>query len=384
MAVAGKKERGPKKAAAPRGEMPLHRSIYEELLREIADGTWKVNERLPSEAVLCERFSASRITVAKAIGQLQREGRVRRRAGSGTFVQQPAVAAAAGMRFGLLIPDLGLTEIFEPICRGMMTSPQARPHSLTWGHVPEGDAPAEVVAEDLCRQFLEQKVHGVFFAPLEFSTNRHAANRRVVEALCKANVPVVLLDRCMERFPERSELDLVGIDNHRAGALITAHLLGAGAARPVFLAREGAGETVRARCAGYFTALRGAGVAFAGAACWGDPENAAWLDGVLRDKRPDALVCGNDHTAAAVMRHLLQRGVKVPDEVRVTGVDDVKYAHMLPVPLTTIRQNCAEMGRIAMSVMLDRISHPERPGVELLTGFELVVRKSSGATQAAV
>ena len=46
-----------------RGEMPLHRSIYQQLLQEIQNGTWKVGDRLPSEAALCERFGASRTAV---------------------------------------------------------------------------------------------------------------------------------------------------------------------------------------------------------------------------------------------------------------------------------------------------------------------------------
>ncbi len=200
-----------------RAELPLHRSIYEQLLREIEDGRWKIGDRLPSEALLCERFSASRITVAKAIGQLQREGRVRRRAGSGTFVQQPSSAGGTALRFGLLIPDLGLTEIFEPMCRGMMTSPLARPHSLTWGHTAEDAESAEAGAEDLCRQFIAQRVTGVFFAPLEYSADRHAANLRVVTALEKAGIAIVLLDRCLEPFPRRSKYDLIGIDNHPCG-----------------------------------------------------------------------------------------------------------------------------------------------------------------------
>ncbi len=367
------------KAAAPkRTELPLHRAIYEQLLQEIEDGRWKLGDRLPSEAVLCERFSASRITVAKAIGQLQREGRVRRRAGSGTFVQQMPSAGGTALRFGLLIPDLGLTEIFEPMCRGMMTSPGARPHSLTWGHTPEGAGSVEAVAEDLCRQFIAQRVTGVFFAPLEHTPDRHAANLRVVQALEKAGIALVLLDRCFEPFPRRSKFDLVGIDNHRAGALVTGHVIEAGAKRPVFVARSASGVTVQVRSDGYFSAVRAAGLGFAGRAWLGDPDDTAALDALLAEDAPDALVCANDRTAAAVMQYLLGRGVRVPQDVRVTGVDDVKYAKFLPVPLTTIHQNCAEMGRLAMSVMLDRLENPYRPRVEVLTGFELVVRESSG------
>lgn len=183
-----------------RAELPLHRSIYQQLLQEVQNGTWKVGSKLPSEAALCERFGASRITVAKAIGTLQRDGLVRRRAGSGTFVQPPPATASTAMRFGLLIPELGTTEIFEPICRGMMSSPLTRPHSLVWGHAAPQDERPEHAAEDLCRQFIEQRLHGVFFAPVEYSVDRHAANLRIVNALQRAGIAVVLLDRCVERF----------------------------------------------------------------------------------------------------------------------------------------------------------------------------------------
>jgi hypothetical protein len=64
----------------------------------------------------------------KAVNELQILGLVSRRAGSGTHVLGRAVSA--GRVFGLLIPDLGRTEIFEPICHGMMQSPLSKPHSL--------------------------------------------------------------------------------------------------------------------------------------------------------------------------------------------------------------------------------------------------------------
>lgn len=72
----------------------MHRAIYEQLLSEIQTGVYKRGERLPSEALLCERFGASRITVAKAFQTLQRDGLVVRRAGSGTYVEESSVAGS--------------------------------------------------------------------------------------------------------------------------------------------------------------------------------------------------------------------------------------------------------------------------------------------------
>src|SRR5437870_519626 len=110
---------------------PKHRQIYRALAREIETGRFGRGERLPSEAQLVRQFGASRITVGRAVRDLQLAGLVERRAGSGTYVK--AAPQAGALSFGLLIPDLGETDIFEPICQGMMASPRARAHALVWG-----------------------------------------------------------------------------------------------------------------------------------------------------------------------------------------------------------------------------------------------------------
>ena len=62
-------------------ETPKHRQVYRSLEREIQDGRWKEGDRLPSEADLVRQFGASRITVGRAVRDLQRAGLVERRAG---------------------------------------------------------------------------------------------------------------------------------------------------------------------------------------------------------------------------------------------------------------------------------------------------------------
>src|SRR5256885_11024159 len=91
---------------------PKHRQISRQLLAEIAAGKYAPSGRLPSEAQLVERFGVSRPTAARALRDLQDQGLVERRVGSGTYVRGPAEAGApAGPRqFGLLIPGLGTTE----------------------------------------------------------------------------------------------------------------------------------------------------------------------------------------------------------------------------------------------------------------------------------
>jgi DNA-binding LacI/PurR family transcriptional regulator len=82
------------------------------------------------------------------------------------------------------------------------------------------------------------------------------------------------------------------------------------------------------------------------------------------------------------MRSLEALSVKVPRDVRLAAFDDVKYATLLPVPLTTIHQPCGEIGAAAVRVMAERLQHPAMPARDILLEFALVVRESSGGPAA--
>jgi len=358
--------------------LPKHRQVHDELLAAIKSGEYAPGDRLPSEIELGRRYDTSRITIAKAVNELQKQGFVSRRAGSGTHVLPHA--SSKGHLFGLLIPDLGRTEIFEPICHGMMRSPVAKQHSLLWGHAVGSVAEQEHEAEQLCYQYIAQKVSGVFFAPLELTPRKDIVNRRIVSALERARIPVVLLDRCLAPYPERSSYDMVGIDNQRSGFMIANHLMKFGCSRIAFFALPFSAPTVDARAAGWRNAHFSKGIALDARMEWhGDPEDAVFIKRILKESDPQAIMCANDATAARLMHTLQAIGVGVPEEIRITGIDDVKYAAMLPVPLTTQHQDCADIGSAAMATMLSRIAHPELPVRDILLQTRTVVRASCGA-----
>jgi DNA-binding LacI/PurR family transcriptional regulator len=296
-----------------------------------------------------------------------------------------APAISSGHVFGLLIPDLGRTEIFEPICHGMMQSPLSKPHSLLWGHSMGEASQQEKEAEHLCHRYVAQKVSGVFFAPLEYTPEKDAVNKRIVSALDRAGIQVVLLDRCYAPYSMRSKYDLVGIDNRRAGFLITQHLLLHGVKRVAFIAKPLSASTVLARIAGYREALFAYGIPLQqNLVCRGDPDNPDFIQRMLKDCKPDAIVCANDFTAARVMAGLLSHGIRVPEEMRIVGIDDVKYSSLLPVPLTTQHQNCADIGAMAMVTMLQRVEKPDLPTRDILLQTHTVVRRSCGTHRSAL
>jgi GntR family transcriptional regulator, arabinose operon transcriptional repressor len=364
--------------AEPGSRVAKHRRVFDHLLECIQSGELKAGDRLPSEAELGKLFDASRITVAKAVLDLQRMGLVTRRPGAGTHVQ--GQHPTGGRTFGLLIPELGLTEIFEPICHGMMRSPFARPDALLWGNASATVREAAKEAEQLVQSFIVQKVSGVFFAPIELTSEMDVVNRRIARTLERAQIPVVLLDRCYMPYPERSAHDLVGVDNRRVGYIAASHLLAMGVKRLVFLGEEHAANTVDARIVGLREALRSYGLQPETNPIWrGSPEDEGFVRKILQTVRPEGVVCANDLTAARLMQVLLRLGVRIPEDVRIVGTDDVKYASLLPVPLTTVHQDCAGIGTVAMSTMLERLEHPELPIRDVLVPVRLVVRESCGA-----
>jgi GntR family transcriptional regulator of arabinose operon len=362
---------------ATAAQTPKHRQVYAAVRRDIESGRLSNGARLPSEAALGQKFGASRITVSRAMRDLQVAGLVERRAGSGTFVK--AVKAATGLSFGLLIPDLGETEIFEPICQGMMDSPLARQHALVWGSPNGSGNSKEDRAWQMCRQYIDRRVSGVFFAPLEETLHQDDVNLRIVEALDAARIPVVLLDRPALPYPRRGHHDLVGIDNRRAGYIITEHLTSLGARRVGFVAVPQAAATVDAREAGYREALYAANLPIARElAVRLDPSDSSAVESFMRSARPDAVVCANDRTASRLMPTLLRLGYAIPGKVRLVGIDDVEYAGLLPVPLTTLRQPTQQIGDVALGVMLERVARSDFPPRDVLLHCELVVRESCG------
>jgi GntR family transcriptional regulator of arabinose operon len=357
-----------------------YQQILEKLQDDIASGHYKPGNRLPSEAELVRRFGASRMTVFRAMHELQSLGLVTRRVGSGTFVSSKL--NIGNHVFGLLIPELGQTEIFEAICKGMMEAQEAMHHSLLWGNAVAPDEDKEQVAEQLCEHYSSQKVSGVFFAPVEFSANRFQANHRIVAAFDRARIPVVLLDRDLEAYPQRSKYDLVGIDNRRTGYIATDHLIKAGAKRVAFFARPNSAPTVDARIAGYREALLSRGERIKRDLVYiGEATDPKFINSILRKSRPDGFVCANDLTAGNLMHTLISLGQRIPEDIRIVGIDDVKYARLLPVPLTTLHQPCRDIGRIAMAVMLDRLANPDLPPRDVSLRCDLVVRKSCHASR---
>ena len=363
---------------------PKHNQISVHLETEIAAGRYGSGSRLPSEVQLVKQFSVSRPTVARALRDLEAKGLIERRAGSGTYVRANDQQRTTATRIlGLLVPGLSSTEIFQIICGEIASLARVNEYGLLWGGSsnPRLDTDASLKhAEEICKQFIERKIGGVFFAPAELQPGQEKANTQLAESLREAGIPVVLLDRDLMDFPQRSDFDLVGIDNMAGGYMVAEHLIKLGCERICFVARPLSAATVDARIAGVREALvRHRIEPDPGWIRLGDPADIKFVRSLVAGRLADAFICANDDTAAVLMRTMESQGVRTPHNVRVVGFDDVKYATLVSVPLTTIHQPCRDIAVIAFQTMLKRMAEPALPVQSITLTPHLVVRESCGA-----
>ena len=362
------------------GSGPKHHQISRALLAEIASGKYAPSGRLPSEAQLVERFGVSRPTVARALRDLQDQGLVERRVGSGSFVRQPGLPEAV-RQLGLLIPGLGRTEIFEVICGEL--AGLALPAATGCSGAEGAAARTRMSRPRTPRRSATSSSAAARPASSSPRSSTSTAARRSTAASsrsCAGGVAVVLLDRDLGAFPSRSDLDLVGVDNFAGGYRLADHLLKLGCRNPIFAMRPRSASTVNARIAGAREAILDHGLTVpASFVRVGEPDDPKFARGIAEKGRMDAVLCANDHVAALLLRSLERAGIRVPEDVRMVGFDDVRFATLLSVPLTTMHQPCREIAQVALRAMLDRIDDPAMPPRWVAVSPRLVVRESCGA-----
>lgn len=334
-------------------------------------------EMLPTEGELCKQYGVSRPTVARALKLLSDDKLVRRKPGFGTQVMAPRKSALLA---GLLIPQFSETEIFGPICASLAEAAGIEGMRIVRPTELNVFDDLKKRTESLADQLIEARVRGVFFAPTEHVDNPAEFNMGIIERFSAAGIQVVLLDRDVYRWPKQTPYELISIDHVQAGYVVATHLLDQGCERLAFVTRDNPATTVQLRRMGCREAMVQHGVDPTSLKTvlhvGEDPEKAARE---LMEIGADGVICANDATASTLLRGLLNVGAVIPGQIKVCGFDDVQYAALLSVPLTSYKQPCHDIGKIAAETMIHRIKYPVTPILRICLQGELIVRESSVA-----
>lgn len=204
---------------------------------------------------------------------------------------------------------------------------------------------------------------------------------RLADELDQAGIPVVVLDRPTSRYTN------VTVSDETGGRLVADHLLGAGVHRPAWVSPAPVTGTHvtngELRLRGFTQQLRD----------HGHDQEVAWIvcvDDSFEAGRsaaleltsdgagvplPDAAFVLHDVLAAGFVAGLRQNGIRVPEDIRVVGYDDVQASELFD--LTTVRQPFRESGATAADALRVLHDHPGRPPARISLDPELVLRGSS-------
>jgi LacI family transcriptional regulator len=203
-------------------------------------------------------------------------------------------------------------------------------------------------------------------------------------ALRGRGFPFVVVD---PRTPPPRDVAAVSAAHFAGARSVTAHLAGLGHRRIGMIAGPHNWLAGQARLAGHASALAEAGVLHPPELTrTGEPtvsfgHRAA---GELLDlpERPTALACFNDKTAVGALAAAAERGLRVPGDLSVTGFDDIDLAQATSPLLTTVRQPLAEMGRMAVSLLIRLLDGHQVDALHVELATDLIVRGSTGPVPA--
>jgi LacI family transcriptional regulator len=232
---------------------------------------------------------------------------------------------------------------------------------------------------DLENKGIEQMLARRVDALVVASAQRDARSFHRVE---ERRTPYVLIDRQLAGLCA----NFVGVDDEKAGALATDHLIAVGCRRVAHI-RGPKVSTAIGRARGYRRSLRQHGIEapeeYIAVEETGD--ESADISGyramvkLLQVKpRPDGVFCYNDPSAMGAMQAILDAGLKIPEDIALIGCGNVRYAHFLRVPLSSIDQKSSEIGTQAGAVALALVESRSAPKpVSILLEPSLVTRAST-------
>jgi LacI family transcriptional regulator len=277
---------------------------------------------------------------------------------------------------GLVVLDVR-NPFFTDIARGAEDKAAESGLTLTLGNSDE-NSEREAKYLDL---FEQQRVFGVLISPYGDISER-------LDAMRQRGIPAVLVDR----ESPNSMFSSVSVDDIVGGKLAVDHLLAIGRRRIVFLGGPMAIRQVSDRLVGARQAVDsvpGADIEVieldALSVIAGRAAGAAIVARAPHD-RPDAIFAANDLVAMGVLQALLMNGnsaeaVRVPEDIAVMGYDDIDFASAAVVPLSSISQPSAQMGKTAVEILLDEAADPETDRRQVVFAPKLVIRASTIATR---
>ena len=362
----------------PAAAAPLYQQVAADIRRKIVSGEMPIGTQLQPHRELAVSYGVSVITINKALSGLVSDGTLHSRVGRGTFVAARPVVPDTHRVLGFVLRDLS-----APFFSLVAHAAQQRADALGYALLFSSTSNCIDREEEQLRRFRELGLGGLIVASM-------ARTYRIsgpMQELHDAGYPYVMVS-----YTHGDDVPFVGLDLNRAGYIATEHLISLGRRRIGYIGDRFGSILFEVRGGGYRDAMKRHGLPVEDELQFEYPYTGEVNDYrsgyavgervAKMERKPDAMFVFNDLGALGFQDALLDRGIRVPDDIAIVGLDDIELAARARVPLTTVRQPTDRIGSVAVDTLVARL-HGEHPKTRQLFNPELVVRESCGGAAGA-
>ncbi len=348
--------------------------LMEALKQEIMEGKICPGDRIPSENELAQQYSISRHTVRKALSILENEGLIGAEHGRGTFCTDGFQNKSNSHNIAVITTYIS-DYIFPRLIQGMDNVLTDNGYSIILKNTGNSQKNEARALQDI----LTKNIDGLIIEPSK--SEIYCRHMSLYEKFDAMNVPYVFIQGT---YPQMKDKPNVLLDDVEGGYLLTRYLIELGHKHIVGIFKiddvQGTG-----RYKGYIKALNESGIPY-------DPEKVIMFHTEDREKKPaammdnficqgipmDGIVCYNDQTALEVIQVLQKKGIRVPEDVSITGYDNSFIAMSGSIKLTTVSHPKEKLGEMAAELLLEKIRGVEDKDskVQRVVVPELVIRES--------
>ncbi|MDX9752625.1 MAG: GntR family transcriptional regulator, partial [bacterium] len=327
---------------------PVYQQLADALLQLIQTDVIAVGDGLPPENTLCELSGVSRMTVRKAIDALRKEGIVVSEQGRGTFVIAKRPSRPKILTVGFVLrPDRFIEEdpYYSQILLGVTQEAEKQGLSLRF---IQGET------------FLQPKQYAEHYAYLSSLSGLLVAGQMpdpFLAHLQRIRIPLVFVNYKNSQYRH----DAVTCDPYEVGCRLGTHFYELGHREILYLTGEPGNIAYEERLAGFRACFEKDNPASLVVLPGGkDPVSGRRLiqEAFERGVVFTAVAAANDEIAVGAMNELQDRGVRIPQDVSVAGIDNLSLCENCRPALTSVHIEKRGMGSRAVEVLLHRIQNP--------------------------
>jgi DNA-binding LacI/PurR family transcriptional regulator len=282
-----------------------------------------------------------------------------------------SLVVAKTQTIGVVVPEI-THSFFPDAIKGIEEIVYKAGYNIMLTHSAE-DAEREISAIET---LASRRVDGILASVAQSDTEY-----RIYKQVIEMGLNVVFFDRCVYNIGA----SCVSIDDEESAFRITQHLIEHKYNKIAHLRGPLSISIAKDRLNGFKKALKNYGITYyreliveSGFHEEGGFSAMKKLLQLPENEWPRAVVAVNDPAAFGAMKAIIERGLRIPEDIAIVGFSDDIRAELMPTPLTTVRQPAYEVGKAAAQKLIAHIENKKESIENLTINTEMVIRKSCG------